>query len=116
METNPDLGDIEVADRPKNHTTTGNVTQVVLGTRAELYELDDDEEPKYGSRDDRLLNLEVEVEVKGDTFTIFEDMRYYENPSDRSTIGKYVKRYGTPEAGQEVTVDFDDEGDAKIVV
>lgn len=116
MESNPNLGDIDVTKRPKNQTTNGTVLKVQKGTRAEMYNLEDGEEPTYGDREDELLSLTVETTVNGTEFMVYEDIRFYDNPSDRSDLGKYVNRYGVPETGQEVTVDFDSEGNVSVVL
>lgn len=118
METNPELEQIEVSERPQNHTTNGNIVQIQKGTREEFYELESEDDLMYDNQslDDELLRFEVEVEANNNTFTVIEDMSYYNNPSDRSNLGKFVKRYGQPEAGLEVTVDFDEEGEASIVL
>ena len=115
MESNPNLENVEVSERPKNTTIQGQILNVIKGTRQELYDLDDDHEPKYGSLDDERLQLEIEVEYQGSTITVYEDMSFYENPSDRSMFGQFINRYGTPQTDLEVEVTFDHEGNAQVV-
>lgn len=116
MESNPDLTGTNVTERPKGVTADGNVVEVLKGSRKELYDLEDDAELKYGNLDDAMLRVEVEISDEVDEFTVYYDMAYYEEPSDRSDFGKYINMYGVPEPGQEVTVKFDSDGDAEVVV
>lgn len=117
MESNPNLGDIDVTEYPENVTTDdATIVEVLKGTRAEIYDLEDDEEPKYGNRDDEFLRLEIEAVVDGEEFTVYHDMAYYDSPSNRSDLGKFVNRYGTPEPAMDVTVDFDEDGNSKVVL
>lgn len=115
MEQNPDFSDVEVSERPKNVTAEATVVNVVKGSRSELYPDTDEDSLKYGSMDDELIQLELNVQHKGHTITIYEDMAFYQNPSDRSMFGQYINRYGSPEAGQNVDVTFDDDGEAQVV-
>jgi len=115
MENNPNFDNIEVSERPKNKTKTGEIVSVIKATRKELYNLDDDAQPKFGSLDDEIVQLEALVEHKGHEFTVYEDLRFYENPSDRSMFGRFINRYGTPEKGLEVNIDFDGDGEGKVV-
>lgn len=116
MEDNPQLDDIEVTESPKNQTTEGNVVQIQKGTRKEVFNMEDGAEPEYGELDDEYLVFEIETEVNGTEYTVREPIRFYDQPSDRSKFGKFVKRYGQPEAGMTVTVDFDEEGETDIVL
>lgn len=116
MEADPDLSDVEVHTRPKNHVAQGTIVTVAKMTRAEVFDLDEDEEPKYGDRSDEYIHIEAEIEVEGREYTIVEDMRFYEQPSDRSEFGAFIQKYGAPERGLEVTIQFDKEGEAEIVV
>lgn len=116
MEDNPDLSDLDVTERPKEKEI-GNceVIAVRKGDREEFYEGMEEEDLKHGSMDDEMIQIEVEVSFNGESFPVTDDMRYYDTPTDRSHLGRYLQKYGTPETGQKVTVSFDEEGNASIV-
>lgn len=116
METDPDFDNIEVSEYPENVTVEGTITEVVKGTQAELFDLDEDEEPRYGDRTDEQVQLTIEVIDNNTTYTVVESMTFYESPSNRSKFGKFIKRYGSPETGLTVTVDFDEDGNSKVVL
>lgn len=119
MEENPELGDTEVSERPKEVIKEGTVVKVVKGTRAEIF-LDDEtdvaeaDDPQYGSWADELIQLEIEVETADGILTVYDSFNYYESPSDRSAFGQYVNKFGAPSQGQSVKIDFDDEGEASV--
>jgi len=115
METEPNFDDVEVTERPQNTTKTGTVTNVIKGTRQEIYDLEDGEELEYGEMDDVLVQIVAEVEHEGDTIEVQDSVAYYDSPSLQSAFGKYINRYGKPESGQEVDFTFDDDGRAKVV-
>lgn len=114
MESNPDFSDVTVSERPKNQYMKAEVVNVTMGTRQEVYDLDEDSELEYGDLDDQIVQIEALAEYKGNEFTIYENIRFYENPSDRSRFGQYINEYGTPEKEQEVQVNFDNEGNGQI--
>lgn len=115
MEQNPDLDDLNVSERPKDDIKEGEVVNVVKGTRRAIFEPEDDSsELEYGSWDDELLQLEIEVEHEGDTFPVYDTIRFYQNPSDRTALGQYINKYGAPTPEQEIKVDFDDDGNAQV--
>lgn len=113
MQNNPDFSDVNVSERPEDTIKEGTVQNVIKGQRGELYDVDP-ENLKYGSIDDELVQIEVLVQHRGHEFTVYEDMTFYESPSDRSMFGSYINKYGAPVQGQEVKVDFDEEGNAQI--
>lgn len=113
MENNPDFSDIDVSERPQDAIKDGEVQSVSKGQRGELYDVEQ-KNLKYGSVEDELVQIEVLVEHRGHEFTVYEDMSFYESPSDRSMFGAYINRYGTPKKGQDVRIDFDEEGEATI--
>lgn len=117
METNPNFEDVTVSERPQNQTIQGKVVSVIKATRQELYEVESEEDLMYDNQslDDEIVQIEVVAEHKGHEFTVYEDLRFYENPSDRSKFGAFIKRYGKPEEGLEVTVDFDEDGEGQVV-
>lgn len=118
-ETNPDFGDVDVSERPTDEIKDAHVVEVVKGTRAEIF-LDDEtdvadaDEPQYGEWSDELVQVELEVETEDGSLTVYDTLRYYDNPSDRSAFGKYVNKYGAPSQGQSVKVDFDSDGEAEV--
>lgn len=115
METNPSFDDVEVTERPQNATKSGEITQVIKGTRQEIYDLEDDEELEYGEMDDELVQVLGEVEHKGTKVQVQDSMAFYESPTTNSAFGKFLNRYGKPEKGLKVDWTFDDNGRAKIV-
>ena len=116
MDMNPDLGNPEVVDSPKGVTVEGEITEVVLGSRAEVYNLDDGEQPKYGQRDDQIINYKVNVVHDGTEYTVYDSFPYYDSPSDRSSYGKFIGKYDKPpQQGATVTVSYDLEGNGEVV-
>jgi len=113
MKNNPDFSDVEVSERAQNAIKDGVVQSVSKGQRGELYDVEQ-KDLKYGSGEDELVQIEVLVLHKGHEFTVYEDMSFYESPSDRSMFGAYINKYGAPEKGQDVKIDFDEEGEATI--
>ena len=63
---------------------------------------------------------QVVVIVKTDSNGFFREEKLFFDkdiaPTDRSRYGRYVERYGVPQVGQEVSIDFDKEGNSAILL
>lgn len=106
----------DVSSRPKETAVDDcEVTAVRRGTREDFYPETEEADLEYGSMDDEMVQIEVEVDHEGETIPVTDDMRFYENLTDRTHLGRYVQKYGAPEKGQSVTVEFDEEGNGSIV-
>lgn len=108
--------DYEVADRPEKETKKGEVVAIRTGARQEFYEPNEDGEYRYGDASDPMLQIVAEYEHDGATLQETFTFRDYDSPDPRSNLGKYVKRYGSPEKGQEVNIDFDENGYGSVVL
>lgn len=115
MEQKPDLSNIDTLEYPKNATKTGQVTNWYKATRAEVFELEEGEEAEYGDRDDDILVIEAVVEHEGSEIEVSDTMAYYDEPSTRSAMGKFLNRYDDVEEDMDIDFTFDDDGNAKIV-
>lgn len=115
MQQNPDLND-DVTDIPEQETIRMEVKEWFTGQRDEIYDIPEDEELKYGERDDKMLQIVLEATYNGNTITHQETFRYYQNPDPRSSYGAFLRRYGQLEEGKEVNVDFDSSSDGSIVL
>ena len=108
--------DLDVQDRPERTTKSAEITAIRTGARQEFYDPEDDGEYKYGSASDPMIQIVLEYEHDGAELEETQVFRYYDNPDPRSNLGKFVKRYGAPEKGLEVNIDFDENGQGSIVL
>lgn len=113
---NPDLNSDQVVDLPKQEYVEAEIVNVVLGTREELQDVDEDDLPDWASLDDQLIQLELEHEYEGNTVSEIISMKYYENPDPRSNYGQFLSEYGSPKAGTTVTLDYDSNSDCEIEI
>lgn len=101
----------DVVETPKDEKLEADVQEVAVLSKAEAYNLEDGEEPKHGERDDRVIQVTAICEKDGREYRCTDSFQYYERPTSRSDLGKYITKYGQPpHDGQEVTVDWDGEG------
>lgn len=116
MEQNPSFDDMDVTERPESTVKSGKTTQVVKGTRQELFDLDDDAELDYGELDDVLIRIEGVVEHEGAKIEVDDTIRFYDEPTSQTALGRFKKRYDSwPEADLDVEWNFDENGQAQIV-
>lgn len=114
MEQNPDFSDVEEVQRPKDTVKEAEITGVVKAPAHEIFELEDDEEPRYGDRDDEFIQIEAVVDHEGEDITVVDSFKFYENYSPSSTMGKFFERYDAPVEGKTIKFDFDNEGQASF--
>lgn len=115
-ETEPTFDDVEVTEIPKNDQKDAKVVRVEKGTIRELWDVKDDSNFEYGSIDDVIVQITAIVEYNGKEIEVQDNFRFYEQPTDRTDFGKYLQRYGKPKKGQEVTFDFDKDGNASLIL
>jgi len=115
MKKNPELDDVQVAQRPTNATVKGTVQEVRVGTIEEMWDVEDDTDLNGLEMDDKRVQIEAKVEYDDSTFVFEADYPFHENPSSNTRFGQYINRWGTPTEGQEITVDFDNESNGTVV-
>lgn len=112
-----DALDLETGEIPTNDTLQGEVSEIRTGTREELMDnFDPEDSPEWAEAEDELVQLVIEVEYKGDTIQHTQSMAYYDEPDPRSDLGAFIRRYGSPEQGQSVNVDYDADGNSELVL
>lgn len=114
METHESL-DVDTMDVPEGETLKGEVTEINKGAREEFFDPDENGEYEFGEASDEFVEIVAEVDYKGSKVPVRDRMRYYDNPHPSSSLGAFIRRYGKPEVGAEVTVDFDKKGHGQIV-
>lgn len=115
MEQHTEL-DVDVQDRPQNTTKSGKVKEINTGERQEFYEPNEDGEYEYGHKKDEMVEIVTEVEHEGVEVESSDIYRYYSDPHPRSSLGRFLNRYGTLEVGQDVDVQFDSDGFGEVVI
>lgn len=115
MEVDPDLDGVNVKDLPQGETLEGEVSEIAKGERQEFYDPNEDGEYRFGEAEDVMLQFEIEVNYNGDKVVVYETVTYDENPDPRSNLGQIINRYGVPEVGDQVNVDFDKDGRGEMV-
>lgn len=116
METHDSL-DVDTRELPENETLNGEVTEIHTGRRDELNEnFDSSEAPEWANADDDMVRIVIEVDYRGDKLTHSETVAYYDEPDPRSNLGAWIRRYGNPEIGQEVNVDYNSDSEGSVVL
>lgn len=115
MEQNPDLGTVDVTQYPERTTVKGVVKRFRTGTVKELWNVDSEQDLNGIELTDERIQLDIECEYDGNTFEITADYPFYQDPSSNTKFGRFIQRWGMPEVDQEVSVDFDDDGNGTVV-
>lgn len=108
--------DVDVQERPKRETKEAEIVDIVTGDREDFYDPNEDGGYEYGTASDPMVQLVYEYEHDGAELQGTETMRFYRNPDARSNMGKFISRWGKPETGMEVHVDFNEDGYGSIVL
>lgn len=108
--------EFDVQEAPQDEKVKGSVVEITVGTRAEIFNMEEGESPRYGDRDDRMVQVEVESTYDGESYTTFDTFSFPETVTSNHDLGKYTEKYGNPEEGQSVVVRFDEDGQSSIVL
>lgn len=114
MEEQPDLSETDVVDNPRSKSLTGTIETWRIGTVEEIWDLDEDTEiPEEISRKDQRLEVDVVVQHKGQELVFSENMPFYDEPTDKTKMGKLLNEYGL-EKDQEIDVRYDSDANPSI--
>lgn len=97
----------QVVKTPKNETREATVTNVEVTTWRDHLGGDMTKLEKFDEPDQKIVVVSYETENGQEASDAFP---YYEAPTDKSTIGKYLQKYGKFENGQKIVVYFNGEG------
>lgn len=118
---NKDLNDLlnpdNVVETPKNEYLMATVTDVTVTTKADAFDLEEGEQPRYGNREDLRLMISAVVTYNGVQYDVDDSMNVPEDITDRHRIGRFLNTYKKrPEEGMDVAVYFDGQGRDEILV
>lgn len=116
VQNNPDLSDVEPTAMPKNTTVEATIEGWTVGTIGELWDNAEEvvENNEDMTLDNQRLQIHTVVSYEGNEFEFTEDIPYYEQPTDRTSMGRFLQQY-TLEKGVTVEVHYDNDGKGQIV-
>jgi len=109
-----DLG--EISEYPKNEQRKAVIKKIEKTELGPYFRRQGVEDLKYGDPSDRILVIHWETDDE-DKFQGSEMFNFPEGKlTDRHKLGKYKQRYGNPKKGDQISVDFDADGNPSVIL
>lgn len=104
----------EVKKYPQNETKEGKIVDIDVTTKGQFFQAKG-AEVKFGDDDDRIMvvNYESHDGFKGEDFYNYPKKQQLTN---KHNLGKFKQRYGDPQIGKSINIDFDDDGNPSIII